>query len=333
MRSWPDRITRATWPVLAGLLLGLVAGGIWTVAQPERHRAEARMLLRGPAASAAVPAVKALAESSLLEQNVAQTLRLSRPPRVSARAEEGRVLTLSVVAGSGERARQIDAEAAQVLTQLVDARFGPARVEATVLDPAHPVEQTSPTPLRNLLLCGLIGLALGVAAAVALARRRYVPAIAGAVDPNAERRLRRRIEEVAKRERALARRAGELAARESALKASQGELAGRESDLKRRESDVAKAVREPPPEPEVVPAPAPEPAFDPEPATAVTRAGAWNIHDLQHAVDARADASLEQAEEWRTYLFFLRQHAASDGSLPPQFDGLVLDVFGELLPG
>jgi len=42
---------------------------------------------------------------------------------------------------------------------------------------------------------------------------------------------------------------------------------------------------------------------------------------------------LEQAEEWRTYLFFLREHATSDGSLPRQFDGLVEDVFGALLPG
>ncbi len=62
----------------------------------------------------------------------------------------------------------------------------------------------------------------------------------------------------------------------------------------------------------------------------VTRAGSWNVNDLQRTVDAQTGAAPEQAEEWRTYLFFLREHAASDGSLPPQFDGLVEDVFGEL---
>ena len=53
------------------------------------------------------------------------------------------------------------------------------------------------------------------------------------------------------------------------------------------------------------------------------------MHDLQHAVDARSEASPEQAEEWRTYLFFLRAHASADGSLPTQFDGLIEDVFGD----
>ena len=49
-------------------------------------------------------------------------------------------------------------------------------------------------------------------------------------------------------------------------------------------------------------------------------------------VDAEtANASPEQAEEWRTYLFFLREHAAPDGALPRSLDGLLSEVFGELL--
>jgi hypothetical protein len=32
-----------------------------------------------------------------------------------------------------------------------------------------------------------------------------------------------------------------------------------------------------------------------------------------------------------TYLFYLREHAAVDGSLPRSFDGLVNEVFGSLL--
>jgi len=74
-----------------------------------------------------------------------------------------------------------------------------------------------------------------------------------------------------------------------------------------------------------VPVPTPEPA--PE---RITRAGAWNVNDLERAVAAQSNPSAEQAEEWSTYLFFLREHASSDGALPPQFDGLVEDVFGSI---
>ena len=72
---------------------------------------------------------------------------------------------------------------------------------------------------------------------------------------------------------------------------------------------------------------APEPA--PAPAPAVS-SGAWNVEELERWVDANTAEPMEQVDEWRTYLFFLRQHAAADGSLPPQFDGLIQDVFGDL---
>src|SRR5207245_5121142 len=111
------------------------------------------------------------------------------------------------------RARQLGAEAAQVLTRLVPAPFGAAHLQAALLDPAHPDAQTSPTPGRNLLVGGLLGLLAGVLAAAVLARRTTLPVAAGAIDPTVERRLRERVDAVTKRERALAKRAGELAAR------------------------------------------------------------------------------------------------------------------------
>ena len=39
----------------------------------------------------------------------------------------------------------------------------------------------------------------------------------------------------------------------------------------------------------------------------------------------------EQAEEWTSYLFFLRDYAAPDGSLPDSFDALISDTFADLL--
>jgi hypothetical protein len=296
--------------VLAGMLVGLAAGAVWTLAQPERHRAEARVIVRGAEASRVVPAVEALAESSLLEQNVAQTLHLRRPPEVSADKGQGGVLTLSVEAGSSDRARQIDAEVAVVLQQLVSSRFRNLRLTTTVLDPAHTVEQTSPTPGRNLLVCGLIGLVAGLAA-VALMRRRTLPITARAIDPSIERRLRSRLDAVAKRERALARRAGELAAHEK--------------QLARREEQLVAASARPTPSP-VEPEPEPEPVAAPQTASAH-----WNLNALETLVRQHAAADPAQVDEWNTYLFFLREYAEPDGTLSRTFDDLVNDVFGELL--
>jgi capsular polysaccharide biosynthesis protein len=330
--------------VVAGCLLaGLAAGAIWTLLQSDRYRADARVLVR-PQSSRIVPAVEALAESSLVESNVAQTLRLASPPKVSAKSGKGGVLTVSVEEGSRERARQVDAEAVVILTQKVSQRFGSAGVSATVLDPAHVAEQTSPTPGRNLLITGLAGLVAGLALAAALSTGRAGRA-ASPTDPDVERRLQARIDQVAKRERALAQRAGQLAAREQDLDRREEELAAasarpspaehavtpREQELEQRERALARraeelaartaeleaAAAEPEPEPPVVQAPA---------------SGSWTLQALEALTRERslAGASTAQQEDWSTYLFLLREHADADGTLPASFDQLVNDVFGPL---
>ena len=310
--------------VLLVVLAGLAAGAIWTLLQPDRYRADARVLVR-PASARIVPAVEALAESSLVEANVAQTLRLSSSPDISAKRGDGGVLTVSANAGSRERARQIDGEAVVILTQKVAQRFRAAGVSATVLDPAHVAEQTSPTPGRNLLITGLAGLLIGLAVAAALSPGRSVAPGTAPVDPHVEQRLHARIDQVAQRERALAQRAGQLAAREE-------DLARREQDLERQAAAVAAAAPEPEPEPEPELEPPPErgpPAAPPRPA------GRWTLRELEALTRERssAGASPEQQEEWSTYLFFLREHADATGSLPAGLDQLIGDVFGPLPRG
>ena len=366
MRATVERVVRMGWPLLAGALIGLAAGGIWTLVQPDRYRAEARVLLRGQGVGRVEPAVRALGESSILEQNVAQTLHLKKPPHVHAQAGSGGVLTLSIEAGSRERARQIDAEAAQVLTQLVQTRFGTdPGVEASILDPAHATEQTSPTVGRNLLIAGLIGLALGAGATAAATRRHAELVVAGPVDPAQERRLRKRVDEVTKRERALAKRAGELAARERAfeerardlaaretgVEQQAGELAGRKQALEQQAADVAGraetveqqaaelagraqeleqeavTLAEAAAEPEPEPAPVPAALGTPPPAPT----GTWTMDELERLVRDRRGAFPERADEWDTYLFLLRDHAGIDGTLPRSFDLLIADVFGDAL--
>jgi len=334
-----QRIARAVWPLAAGLLLGLAIGGVWTLLQPDRYAAQAHVTLSGGPASRLSPAVETLANGSVLEQNVKQTLRLAKAPDLSASVDKS-IVEIRAEAGSPERARQVDAEAVQVLTQLVAARFGSQGLQAELLDPAHVVEQTSPTPDRNLLICGLLGLVAGGSLAYPRLRRqaRAPQVVNGVVDPGVERRLNKRVDEVTKRERALARRAGELAQREAGIEKRRRELDQLETQLKQRAAALAASERElevqaatpppPPPQPELEPEPAPVEAAPP-----VTRPGSWNVNDIQRTVDSQSDVTEEQAEEWRTYLFFLREHAASDGSLPRQFDGLVEEVFGALLPG
>jgi hypothetical protein len=48
-------------------------------------------------------------------------------------------------------------------------------------------------------------------------------------------------------------------------------------------------------------------------------------------VEERQDEFPQRQEEWRSYLYYLREHADPDGRLPASFDPLVDDVFGELV--
>lgn len=56
----------------------------------------------------------------------------------------------------------------------------------------------------------------------------------------------------------------------------------------------------------------------------------WRIPELERLVETYADAYPEQADEWRAYVDLLRVHAVDD-TLPPAFDPLVAEVFGDLL--
>ena len=95
--------------------------------------------------------------------------------------------------------------------------------------------------------------------------------------------------------------------------------------MSKRELEVLAAAPPPPaPEPVSVPQVEAEPALPP-------RTGTWNLIELQAAVDAYVDPTPEQAENWRTYLYFVREHASPDGTLPRSLDPLIADVFAEIV--
>jgi hypothetical protein len=158
-----------------------------------------------------------------------------------------------------------------------------------------------------------------------------------------EGRLARRIAEVTKREQGMARQAAELKQREQTLHEREQTLAERAASVEERERGLktrdagldarahelnTRAERFAARERDLEEREAAPP--EPEPETA-QRSGGWTMQELDRAVAQHADAYPDRVEEWRYYLHFLREHTDVDGRLPPTFDGLVAETFGEIL--
>ena len=354
---------RRWWPLALGVLLGVLVGVLVSLLGSGTRRAEASVLISSPAGPAAVkpmlPNLRELATSGVVAANVRSTLRLKQSTPDLRRQlhatvrPQSEVIAISATDELADHARQVAQEAALVFAQLVDARFGTGEpaLHAAVLDSAHELGGPDRHFVRNGLIGALVGLLLGSASMFVLASGARQLVAAGGDDPDLSKReglLEQRVKGVTARERALADRAGKLAAREQELEARAakltaaerevgsraGELASSQRELADRATEIATSKRElealadapPPPVPEPLSAPEPEA----EPAL-LTRAGTWNLSELQRAVDAYADATPEQAESWRTYLYFVREHAAPDGTLPRSLDPLIGDIFGEAL--
>ena len=356
-------VARRWWPLAAGVVLGILVGLLVSLLGSGTRRAEASVLISSPSGIAAVkpmlPNLQQLAVSGVLAGNVRSTLRLSEPTSELRRhlhadvRPASEVIVIAATAGQADRARQVAQEAAVVFSQLVDAHFGTTRPElhAALLDSAHVLASSDRHVLRNALAGVLVGLLLGAAAMFVLASRSQpVPVGVGVANADYEKReriLEQRVLAVTARERALAGQAGKLAARERELDereatqtraerelrartddaaATKRELAERAGEVAAREKELEAAAGAPAPEP-VQPEPVPEPSAPPAPAATA----AWNLNELEKAVQARTNPSPEQAEEWRTYLFLLREHATQDGVLPRSFEPLIREVFAEVL--
>jgi hypothetical protein len=350
---------RGYWPLALGLSVGLLCGLLVAATRPASYEAEALVLISSPAGTAAVrpqlPNLRELATSGVVAGNVRSTLRLPESTRVlrdrlhATVRPHSEVLAISAKDDDADHARQLAQEVAVVFSQLVGVRFGKGQPElhAAVLDSGHGVSGPERQYLRNALIGVLVGMTLGASTMLVLSSRRPQGVAGGADDAGLKERekvLAKRIKGVAARERALAQRAGEVAVRQQELEgrtarldvgereleaqvekvdSSRRNLVERERQIAADEHDLldVRAAASPPLPPEREPPPSPAVA---------SRSGSWNIDALQRAVDEHNSEAPELAHEWRTYLFFLREHAAADGSLPAQFDGLIADVFGPL---
>ncbi len=97
----------------------------------------------------------------------------------------------------------------------------------------------------------------------------------------------------------------------------------------RRASCLSRPEPEPAPEPIAVAAPAPAP---PEAQGEDGATGAWNLLVLERLVNDRGAEFPERRDEWISYLYFLREYAEPDGTVPGGFDWLIQDTFAELVP-
>jgi capsular polysaccharide biosynthesis protein len=152
-----------------------------------------------------------------------------------------------------------------------------------------------------------------------------------------ERTLEERVKVVTKRELELARRAGELTQREQELEARAEELAHSAEELETRAEELARRAEEleertasatPPPPPEPLPV-APALANVSE---LPQRPGRWNLNELARIVEERGPDFPDRQDEWQSYLFFLRNYAEPDGTVPASFDWLIEETFAGIVP-
>jgi hypothetical protein len=68
-----------------------------------------------------------------------------------------------------------------------------------------------------------------------------------------------------------------------------------------------------------------------EPADLRATQAKWTLARLEELVELRAAEHPERAQEWRTYLFYLRPFASANGYLPRAFEAMVHEVFGDLV--
>jgi hypothetical protein len=150
-------------------------------------------------------------------------------------------------------------------------------------------------------------------------------------------RLEQRVAAIGAREISVARHAASLAAqaREAAPVPSTPEP----EPIAAIEPEPAPPAAPPAPPP-VAEAPPPEPAptapveippYTPPPPPVAVPAAAIGLTDLERLVAERGHQFPDRLEEWNSYLFFLRDHADVDGSLPASFADLIGDVFAPLL--
>lgn len=191
LRQYADVLWRQKFIVLLIVAFALAAAAVFTFRQQPEYKArttivvgQAGGLVQPQNASAIQPfsaTMQELIRSTAVARLVIGRLGLPQTPdallsqvAVSFNPESA-ALNVSVVDRYPEQARAIAAEIGVVFSELVKERFGrpdpgnPATspLTATVWDPAHVIPgRLKPTPKLNLMVAGILGLVLGLLAAL-----------------------------------------------------------------------------------------------------------------------------------------------------------------------
>lgn len=286
----------------------------------------------------------------------------TRERRVEARIEELRVAQESGLGGSdaherqlAEREDELDRRDQEVSTRHRELAAGLAELARA----REAADERLDALIAEEKRLAEVEQSLKARAAEELATLQALQSAQAPQEDARERALALREEELAARERALeaARVEGEwgeqelaaLAARETELGHREAELVKARQELAEQEARLAERERAlaeepvPPAAPTPV-APPPTPAPPPPPAAPIFESmapladlaaaetpGRWNISRLEQLVAEHGDEFPARVDEWRSYLYFLQDHADAAGNLPSRFDWLVEDTFRELL--
>ena len=157
-------------------IAGAIVGAVVAYSGSTSHRAATTLSVQRGGTPAIVPTVVALAQTSVLAENVAQAVHIPMGTverRLHAHPLAGTaLLELTYDDPSAAQAAQVAQQAASTLESLVVARFPALRV--AVVDPAHPVSSAGRPVLRDTLIGALLGLLAGAALG---GRRIRLPAL------------------------------------------------------------------------------------------------------------------------------------------------------------
>jgi capsular polysaccharide biosynthesis protein len=307
--SWPELPRLAAAGAGAGLAAGLLVALLMVLARAGRR----------PVAEGAEPYDRGVSDRLVerLEERVAE--------RIAALETERERLSVREAA-LAVRERDVSAKLDELRAAAPDPVAGSARKPPDAVPPD-----------------GAAGEELDARAAEELAARGAVLDARVAELTRREIALARRVAEAARREEAALARTEQLALRAAGLAARLEEAAPQLEEAARLK-EAAQAVRAAP-EPDPVEVPTLRSA-EPVPARAEASngesteegaagqeaTGQWNLMVLERLVNDRGAEFPDRREEWASYLYFLREYAEPDGSVPASFDWLIQETFVELVP-
>jgi capsular polysaccharide biosynthesis protein len=303
---WPQRPLLVAIGAGAGVGVGLLVFGLLTLMWRRPRTNAPPKDARAPAVAVVAPPDLSEREHKLEERDTAVA---AREHQADTRAEELHRRTTELE----ERAHLLERRTAE-LESRTEARS--AEVETETRERAVRLE------------------AEARAAEARAAEARAREAEARAAEAQAHEAAEREAAERAAQDREAAERAAalrEAEEREAAERAAaEREAAEREATERaaQEQEAAARAAQPAPPEPALPGVPLYR--ADAAPTNGSAR-GHWNLTDLERLVDERGREFPERIDEWASYLFFLRDYAEPDGSVPASFDWLIEDEFAELV--